>query len=168
MAAGVQARVLIVARDDILAGPLAEGLDRLGWRTVTARGPYAAIAALTDMEVEVAILDATKGVDEAAPLGRRLKAACAPRRLAVIAIGLPDPDAASPIFDLTLSPPLHPAQAATRLDALTRMAIAEEEFELRAETFADRGRHLDLPEEPPGPFRILAIGEPDPQFLALS
>ncbi|HMP63173.1 MAG TPA: hypothetical protein PKA17_08860, partial [Phenylobacterium sp.] len=28
MAAGVQARVLIVARDDSLAGPLAEGLDR--------------------------------------------------------------------------------------------------------------------------------------------
>ena len=39
MAAGVQARVLIVARDDALAGPLADGLDRLGWRTVTARGP---------------------------------------------------------------------------------------------------------------------------------
>ncbi|MDX5331290.1 MAG: hypothetical protein LPJ86_07145, partial [Caulobacteraceae bacterium] len=44
MAAGVQARVLIVARDDSLAGPLAEGLDRLGWRTITARGPYAGIA----------------------------------------------------------------------------------------------------------------------------
>ena len=41
---GLHARVLIVAKDDILAGPLAEGLDRLGWRTVTARGPYAAIA----------------------------------------------------------------------------------------------------------------------------
>ena len=39
MTAGVQARVLIVARDDALAGPLAEGLDKLGWRTVTARGP---------------------------------------------------------------------------------------------------------------------------------
>ena len=46
MTAGVDARVLIVARDDSLAGPLAEGLDRLGWRTITARGPYAAIAAL--------------------------------------------------------------------------------------------------------------------------
>ena len=44
MAAGVQARVLIVARDDVLAGTLADGLDRLGWRTVTARGPYAAVA----------------------------------------------------------------------------------------------------------------------------
>jgi two-component system cell cycle response regulator PopA len=71
-------------------------------------------------------------------------------------------------FDLTLSPPLHPAQAAMRLDSLVRMTIAEEEFELRAETFAERGRRLDLPEEPSGPYRILAIGEPAPEFLALS
>jgi two-component system cell cycle response regulator PopA len=164
----VQARVLIVAKDDTLVGPLAEGLDRLGWRTVTARGPYAALAALADMQVEVAIIDATRGVDEAATLGRRLKAASAPRRLAVIGIGLPDPERQGAAFDLTLSPPLHPAQAAMRLDALTRMIIAEEEFELRAETFADRGRRLDLPEEPPGPYRVLAIGEPAPEFLALS
>jgi len=164
----VHARVLIVARDDTLVGPLAEGLDRLGWRTVTARGPYAALAALGDMEIEVAIIDASLGADEAATLGRRLKAACAPRRLAVIAIGLPDPDHAGAVFDLTLSPPLHPAQAAMRLDALVRMTIAEEEFELRSETFADRGRRLDLPEEPPGPYRVLAIGEPAPEFLALS
>jgi two-component system cell cycle response regulator PopA len=164
----VHARVLIVAKDDTLVGPLAEGLDRLGWRTVTARGPYAALAALSDMEVEVAIIDATRGADEAAILARRLKAACAPRRLAVISIGLPDPDNTSSVFDLTLSPPPHPAQAAARLDSLVRMTIAEEEFELRAETFADSGRRLDLPEEPPGPYRILAIGEPAPEFLALS
>jgi two-component system, cell cycle response regulator PopA len=37
----VQARVLIIARDETVAGPLADGLDRLGWRTVTAQGPYA-------------------------------------------------------------------------------------------------------------------------------
>ena len=164
----VHARVLIVAKDDTLAGPLAEGLDRLGWRTVTARGPYAALAAVGDMEIEVAIIDATKAVEEVATLGRRLKAACAPRRLAVIAIGPPDPDRALASFDLILSPPLHPAQAATRLDALVRMTIAEEEFELRAETFADRGRRLDAPEEEPGPYRVLAIGEPAPEFLALS
>ena len=164
----VHARVLIVAKDDTLVGALAEGLDRLGWRTVTARGPYAALAALGDMEIEVAIVDATHGDVEAATLGRRMKAACAPRRLAVIAIGLPDPDRMGSSFDLTLSPPLHPAQAAMRLDSLVRMTIAEEEFELRAETFAERGRRLDLPEEPPGPYRVLAIGEPAPEFLALS
>jgi two-component system cell cycle response regulator PopA len=164
----VQARVLIVARDDALAGPLAEGLDRLGWRTVTARGPYAAAAALADMNIEVAIIDATASVADAIALSRRLKATCAPRRLPVIAIGIPDPKAEASAFDLTLAPPMHPAQAALRLESLTRSTIAEEEFELRLDTFADRGRHLDLPEEPTGPYRVLAIGEPTPQFLALS
>ena len=164
----VHARVLIVAKDDTLVGALAEGLDRLGWRTITARGPYAALAALGDMEVEVAILDATRGVEEASTLGRRLKAACAPRRLAVIAIGAPDPDLVDASFDLTISPPLHPAQAAMRLDAVVRMIIAEEEFESRSETFADRGHRLDMPDESADPYRVLAIGEPAPQFLALS
>ncbi|MDH4384144.1 MAG: diguanylate cyclase [Caulobacter sp.] len=164
----VQARILIVARDDALAGPLAEGLDRLGWRTITARGPYAALAALGDLQIEAAIVDVAGGGADALTLARRLKAACAPRRLPVIAIGDPDPQLDSFSFDLTLAPPLHPAQAVLRLESLVRMAIAEEEFELRRETFADRDRRLDLPEAAPGPYRVLAVGEPTPQFLALS
>jgi two-component system cell cycle response regulator PopA len=55
-----------------------------------------------------------------------------------------------------------------RLESLVRMAVAEEEFELRLETFADRGRRLELPEAEGGPLRVLCIGEPAPQFLALS
>jgi two-component system cell cycle response regulator PopA len=164
---GLHARVLIVAKDDALVGALAEGLDRLGWRTITARGPYAAIAALGDLEIEVAIVDATGGSEDALTLARRLKAACAPRHLPVIAIGAPA-GTASGGFDLTLAPPLHPAQAALRLESLTRMAIAEEEFELRGETFGEHGRPLAAPEEPEGAFRVLAIGEPEPEFLALS
>ena len=34
--------------------------------------------------------------------------------------------------------------------ALVRMAVAEEEFEMRAETFAERGRRLDAPDGPGG------------------
>ncbi|MES2343812.1 MAG: diguanylate cyclase [Pseudomonadota bacterium] len=165
---GVHARVLIVARDDALAGPLAEGLDRLGWRTVTARGPYAAIAALGDLQVEAAIVDLASGGHEALTLAKRLKAACAPRRLPVIAIGAPGPELDGHNFDLTLTAPVHPAQVVLRLETLVRMAIAEEEFELRTETFSERGRRLETPEPDPSPFRVLAIGEPAPQFLALS
>ena len=167
MAAGVQARVLIVARDDVLAGPLAEGLDRLGWRTVTARGPYAALAALGDLGIEAAIVDLSGG-EEMAALARRLKEACAPRRLPVVAIGQPDASAQAHDFDLTMAPPLHPSQAVMRLESLVRLAVSEEEFELRLETFADRGRRLDLPETDTSPLRVLAIGEPAPQFLAFS
>ena len=164
----LHARVLIVAKDDALAGPLAEGLDRLGWRTITARGPYAALAALGDLQIEVAIVDAAGSPEEALILARRMKAACAPRRLPVIGLGLPEAAQEAGGFDLCLAPPLHPAQAALRLESLTRMTIAEEEFALRLETFAERGRQLDLPEEPTHPFRVLAIGEPAPEFLALS
>ena len=168
MALGVNARVLIVARDDALAGPLAEGLDRLGWRTVTARGPYAAIAALSDLQVEAAIVDLASGGHEALTLAKRLKAACAPRRLPVIAIGAPGPELDGLNFDLTLTAPVHPAQVVLRLETLVRMAIAEEEFELRLETFSERGRRLEMPDPDPSPFKVLAIGEPAPQFLALS
>ncbi len=164
----LNARILILARDDRLAGPLAEGLDRLGWRTVTARGPYAAIAALGDLQIEAAIVDVASYGAEALGMARRLKASSGPRRLPVIAIGEPDPDLETWSFDLTLAPPLHPAQAALRLESLVRSAVAEEEFELRLETFADRGRRLDLPDEQTGPYRVLAVGEPAPQFLALS
>ncbi len=164
----LNARVLILARDDTLAGPLAEGLDRLGWRTITARGPYAAIAALSDLQIEAAIVDVASYGADALGLAKRLKASCGPRRLPVIAIGAPDPDLETWSFDLTLAPPLHPAQAALRLESLVRGAVAEEEFELRLETFAERGRRLELPDEQTGPYRILAVGEPAPQFLALS
>ena len=109
-------RILILARDDRLAGPLAEGLDRLGWRTVTARGPYAAIAALGDLQIEAAIVDLASYGDEALGMARRLKASCGSRRLPVIAVGEPNPDLETWSFDLTLAPPLHPAQAALRLE----------------------------------------------------
>ncbi len=166
MVGGVQARILIVARDDVRAGPLAEGLDRLGWRTVTARGEQAALAALADLQIEAAIVDLND--PQTASLAARLKAACAPRALPVLAIG--DPDPARPVdgVDLTLAAPLHPAQAAMRLENLVRLSIAEEEFVLRADTFAARGRTFDAPETDHSPFRVLAIGEPAPQFLALS
>ena len=76
----IHARILIVAKDDERAGPLAEGLDRLGWRTVTARGPFAAIATLADLEIEAAIVDLYGAGQEALSFARRLKAACGPRR----------------------------------------------------------------------------------------
>ena len=164
----VHARLLIVACQDDQAGPLSEGLDRLGWRTITARGPYAAMAALSDLEIEAAIIDVASMGEDALTLPRRLKAACAPRRLPVIAIGEPDPSFEASGYDLTLASPVHPSQAALRLESLVRTAVAEEEFELRQETFADRGRRLDPPQTDQGPLRVLCIGEPAPQFLALS
>ncbi len=164
----VDARVLIVARDDAVAGPLSRGLDNLGWRTITARGPYAAAAAMGDLAVEAAIVDMKSCGDEAMAMARRLKSAAEPRRLPVVAIGDADPELEAAGFDLVLAPPPYPIQMALRLESLLRVAVAEEEFELRLETFADHGRRLDLPEDPGRAYRVLAVGEPAPQFLALS
>jgi two-component system cell cycle response regulator PopA len=46
--------------------------------------------------------------------------------------------------------------------------VAEEEFELRQETFAERGKGLAMAGEPKARARVLAVGEPAPKFLALS
>jgi two-component system, cell cycle response regulator PopA len=166
--AGVQARVLVVARDDTLAGPLAEGLDRLGWRTVTARTPGGAISALADLQIEAAIVDLTGLGEDADKLPQRLREACAPRHVPIVAMGDADAFQRDRGYDLILAAPVHPAQAALRLEGLVRTAVAEEEFEIRAETFAERNCALDAPNPETGPYRVLAIGEPAPQFLALS
>ncbi|MHB8527945.1 MAG: diguanylate cyclase domain-containing protein [Caulobacteraceae bacterium] len=173
-----KARVLIVARDDSRAGPLAEGLDRLGWRTITARGPYAAAAALSEASIEAAIIDLAGIGADAIPMARRLKSASSPRRLPVIAMEAPalgdtapgagEAGTANKDFDLTLPFPLHPEQAAARLEVLVRLAIVEEQFHLRAQTFAERGRHLEIPRDDGRALRILAFGGPGPRFLALS
>jgi two-component system cell cycle response regulator PopA len=168
MAEGVQARVLIVARDDSVAGPLAEGLDRLGWRTLTARSANGGVAAISDLPISAAIVDLAGLGDDAGSLAARLKVASSPRRVPVIAMGEPDASLRELGFDLTLAAPIHPTQAAMRLESLVRTAVAEEEFEIRDETFAERGHVLDPPTLEADPLRVLAIGEPAPQFLALS
>src|SRR5687767_9400317 len=123
MTAGVQARVLIVARDDSTAGPLAEGLDRLGWRTVTARSEGAACAALADLQIQAAIVDLADLEGEPEGIADRLRAACSPRCLPIMAMGAPDPLLRDRGFDLTLAGPLHPAQAAMRLETLVRTSV---------------------------------------------
>lgn len=168
MVLGVHARVLIVARDDSTAGPLAEGLDRLGWRTVTARSEAAAAAALSDLQIQAAIVDLADMDESAVGLADRLRDACHPRRMPIMAMGALDPFQNDHGYDLTLAAPVHPAQAAMRLESLVRTAVAEEEFEVRVETFAERSHVLEAPDTDPTPFRVLAIGEPAPQFLALS
>ena len=153
----LHARVLILARDDSLAGPLAEGLDRLGWRTVTARGVQAAVAALGDLQIEAAIIDTASYGDGAQGLAEQVKAASGVRRLPMIAIGQPQPQVDVSAYDLTLAAPLHPAQAAFRLETLVRTA-----------TFAERGATLDATPSAEEGWKILAVGEPAPRFLALS
>jgi two-component system cell cycle response regulator PopA len=160
-------RILIVAAEDRIAGPLAAGLDRLNWRTITARTRRSAIAALADLQIEAVVLDLAEDPSAALALVGALRAAYAPRLLPILALaaGNDDPEG---LFDLVMAPPVHPHQIALRLEAMVRLAIAEEEFELRARTFRDYGQILDPPRTDTAPLQILAVGDPGPRFLALS
>ncbi|WP_370650349.1 diguanylate cyclase domain-containing protein [Brevundimonas sp.] len=163
---GSDPRILVVAPDDDLIGPLCQGLDALGWRTVTARSLGSAIQVLIDWPLETVILDA-RLPDAVEGIGA-LRQTVTPRRLPVLAIG---PQAVSwepGVADIVMSGPPHAAQAALRLENLVRSAIAEEEVSLREATFAARGQPLPIAEVDATPLRVLAAGKPDRHFLALS
>jgi len=160
-----QPRILVVAPDDARAGPLCQGLDALGWRTVTARGAGGALSVIMDLPVEAVVLDAR--LDDPEGLAEALRGTAQPRRLPILAIAAPESLARSTAFDLVMTVTPHPAQAALRLEQLFRAALAEEEIALREATFAARGVPLarDVSE---APVRVLAAGPPDHRFLALS
>lgn len=160
----VDPRVLVVADPDDQLGALCEGLDRLGWRTVTARTLDAGLVASSDLGVDAAIVD-LGAVGEGA-LGR-LRERAEPRYLSILGIGSAA-EAGAADCDLLVSALPHPLQTAMRLEQLTRAAVAEEEFRLRQATFAAHG--VDLPEPDIGetPLQILTAGAADRRFLALS
>ena len=150
-------------------GALAEALDRLGWRTVTARGPYAAMAALADLSIEAAIVDLADGEESRRPSRPASKAACAPRRLPVIGLGQPEARWEAHRFDLDPRPASR--GRAGRQPAGVPGAPGRRRGGVRA-----AGRNLRRARPAPGaarcsdtgPLRVLAVGEPAPQFLALS
>lgn len=159
-------RILVVAPDDDLIGPLCKGLDALGWRTVTARSLPAAVQVLIDWPLETVIVDAR--MDEAEDGIAALRQTVEPRRLPVLAIGHEATRWRPGVAEIAMTNPPHAAQAALRLENLVRNAIAEEEVSLREATFAARGQPLPLPEPDMAPIRVLAAGKPDRHFLALS
>ena len=159
-------RILVVAPDDDLIGSLCQGLDALGWRTVTARTLGGAVQVLIDWPLETVILDAR--LPEAAEGVAALRQTVAPRRLPVMVIGHEAVDWPAGVADIVMSGPPHAAQAALRLENLARSAIAEEEMVLREATFAARGEPLPASEPDASPLRVLAAGKPDRHFLALS
>lgn len=163
---GSDPRILVVAPDDDQIGPLCQGLDALGWRTVTARSLAGAIQVLIDWPLEAVVLDA-RLLDAAEGVGA-LRQTVSPRRLPVLAVGAEANGWEPGLADIVMSHAPHVAQAALRLENLVRSAIAEEEVSLREATFAARGEPLPLSDVDATPLRVLAAGKPDRHFIALS
>lgn len=157
-------RVLVVAGADDSLDSLCEGLDQLGWRTLTARDLDAAVLALDDLTIDAAVVD-TSLLDASAIA--RLRSATDARYLTILGVGASN-GAGLNGCDLTLSKAPHPAQAAMRLEQMTRAAVAEEEFVLRQATFSQHGVNLAAPDMESAPLNILTAGAADRRFLALS
>lgn len=157
-------RVLVVADADDQLGSLCQGLDRLGWRTVTARSLEAALVAVADLSVDAAVVE-LNSLDDGDL--NRLRRRAAPRYLSILGLGATSAREAD-ACDLVVSTEPHPLQTVMRLEQLTRAAVAEEEFLLRRATFAAHG--VDLPEPTTGetPLQVLTAGAADRRFLALS
>ncbi|RIJ68136.1 diguanylate cyclase [Brevundimonas sp. LPMIX5] len=156
--------MLVVADADDSLDSLCEGLDRLGWRTLTARDLDAAILALDDLTIDAAVVD-TALLDASAIA--RLRSSTDARYLTILGVGAPM-GAGLNGCDLTLSSAPHPAQAAMRLEQMTRAAVAEEEFVLRQATFGQHDVALAAPDMEASPLNILTAGAADRRFLALS
>lgn len=155
-------QVLLVSPRQVRFAVLQAGLDHQGCETLWVADAEAAIKALETRAYDVMMLDS----DDAGLVAEvsRIRAVLPDRYLPVIAVGADcDID-----VDLRMRDVPHPAQALVRLEHLVRAAVAEEEFNLRCQTFADHGANLHKVVQDRQPISVLAIGAADERFLALS
>ena len=162
-------RILVVTGDETEGEALCRQLDSEGWTTITAPSPEAAAIVLEDFPIEAAVLVAGAGDADVSGVAARLKGLASPRYLPVIALmgRAPTPEESTTV-DLAMTAPAHPVQLRIRLEQLVRAALAEEELNLRIDTFRQQGQAIDLPVTDLTPVRVLAAGKPDRRFLALS
>ncbi|MEG2312973.1 MAG: GGDEF domain-containing protein, partial [Brevundimonas sp.] len=158
----IATQVLLVSPQKARFAVLQTGLDAQGCFTVWAADIGQAIMALENRAFDAMIVD-TDDAGLVAGLGG-LRAVLPDRYLPVIAVGADcDVD-----VDLRMRDVPHPAQALVRLEHLVRAAVAEEEFNLRCQTFAEHGANLHKVVQDRQPISVLAIGAADERFLALS
>nr|WP_303649475.1 diguanylate cyclase [Asticcacaulis machinosus] len=162
----LNARLLILSRNEDWPSRLGDELDRLGWRTITATHERAAAAAIADLQIEAVLIDADHPATSA-DLVFDLRNACQPRRLPIILVSDNTQYDVPAGWDMVFNSSAHPHQIMLRLEHMVRANVAEEEYDLRRETFTD----LKMPSlESLGletGLRILSVGDPDPEFLAL-
>lgn len=162
-------RILLTGPDRRDLQPIAERLEALGF---TLQYLHSSAAALTAAETEspAAILLDVRDGEEAE--SRRFAAACRERlhpRPPVIALW-PAHAPAAPIdaFQAVLRDPVHPAQAAARIQNAVRLGVMEAEAALRLDSLKDFGVRppAGRAQEPEG-LNILFVGDAHPAFMGL-
>ncbi|ESQ89591.1 diguanylate cyclase [Asticcacaulis sp. AC460] len=163
----LHARLLLLSRDDGWLQGLSRDLDRLGTRTLSAETPDAACAALADLGIEAVLVNET--CEKAWPgLLDQLRDACRPRRIAAIMMRHDDDYVIPPGWDMVFTKDAHPQQISLSVEHLVRACVAEEEYDLRCQTFNNGAQSLDQLMQNQPALSLLSIGQPDPEFLALS
>ena len=163
----LHARLLLLSADDMWLQGWGESLDRLGLRTLAALSSDSACAALADLQIEAVLVD--DACHELTPdLVKDLRAACWPRRLPVIMMRHDDNYAIPAGWDMVFTRDAHPQQILLNIEHMVRACVAEEEYDTRCETFKSGMQPLDKLMESQPPLSILSVGQPDPEYLALT
>lgn len=158
----ISVRVMLVASRLARFSSLQSGLEDAGCDTLWVADVEQAVMALETRAFDVAVIDLD---DPEVVLGiDRIREVVPDRHLPMMGVGQADVAG----IDLKMSDLPHPTQALVRLEHLMRAAVAEEEFLLRCQTFADHDATLRRVEDERQPVTILAIGAADERFLALS
>ena len=160
------ARLLLLSRDESWSHALADDLDRLGLRTLCAAQSEAACVALGDLAIEAVLVD--EGLADENDLVERLRAAAAPRRIAVIMMRRDDRHLVPDGWDMVFTRDAHPQQILLSVEHLVRGCVCEEEYATRCASFAADMPDLDAQMASQPPLSLLSVGQPDPEFLAMS
>ena len=158
----LQARLLLISRDDAWLQAMGDELDRLGLRTLSATEVEAGCVALGDMPIEAVIIHETgsnKWPDAVSPL----RAAAWPRRIPVIMMRNDDQHQVPEGWDMALTRDAHPQQILVSVEHLVRACVAT-----RRETFNVDLQPLDVILQNQEPLAVLSIGQPDPEYLAIT
>lgn len=163
----LQSRLLLLSRDDDWLQGMGDELDRLGLRTISATETEGACVALADLPIESVIVH--KSGNNAWPDAvNQLRAAAWPRRIAVIMMRNDDQHRVPEGWDMVFTRDAHPQQIVISVEHLVRACVAEEEYDTRRETFNTDLQDLDIILENQEPLAVLSIGQPEPEYLALT
>lgn len=163
----VHARLLLLAADETWLHAWSDSLDRLGLRTVATMSPEAAQAVVSDLQIEAILVHEPS--QRAWPgLATQLRSAGWPRRMPIIMMRQDDDFSTPDGWDMVFTRDAHPQQVLLNIEHMVRACVAEEEYDVRRETFKNLLQPLDKLLENQSSLSVLSVGSPDPEYLALT